>query len=117
MKEVKGINEAVRLAGISRSTFYKYKDYVFSLSESTLTKKATIHFMLKHEKGILASILQILADSKANILTINQNIPIHNTADLSITFDMKNMDIQIEEILEEISALDGVVNVEIIALE
>ena len=105
MKEVKGINEAVRLAGISRSTFYKYKDYVFSLSESTLTKKATIHFMLKHEKGILASILQILADSK------------HNTADLSITFDMKNMDIQIEEILEEISALDGVVNVEIIALE
>ncbi|MGP1562245.1 ACT domain-containing protein [Filifactor alocis] len=117
MKEVKGINEVVRLAGISRSTFYKYKDYVFSLSESTLTKKATIHFMLKHEKGILASILQILADSKANILTINQNIPIHNTADLSITFDMKNMDIQVEEILEEISALDGVVNVEIIALE
>ena len=50
-------------------------------------------------------------------MTINQNIPIHNTADLSITFDMKNMDIQIEEILEEISALDGVVNVEIIALE
>ena len=48
MKEVKGINEAVRLAGISRSTFYKYKDYVFSLSESTLTKKATIHYMLKH---------------------------------------------------------------------
>ena len=41
----------------------------------------------------------------------------HLTADLSITFDMKNMDIQIEEILEEISALDGVVNVEIIALE
>ena len=115
--EVKTINEAVEKMDLSRSAYYKYKDYVFSLSESTLTKKATIHFMLKHEKGILASILQILADSKANILTINQNIPIHNTADLSITFDMKNMDIQIEEILEEISALDGVVNVEIIALE
>ena len=117
MKEVKGINEAVRLAGISRSTFYKYKDYVFSLSESTLTKKATIHFMLKHEKGILASILQILADSKANILTINQTIPLNNVATLTITLDMSQMSIGIEKLISKVKNKHNVLEVKLLGIE
>lgn len=117
MKEVRGISGAVRTVGISRSTFYKYKDYVFSLSESTLSKKATVHFMLKHKSGVLAKILDIMAKNSANILTINQNIPINNTADVSITFDMTKMEVEVDDMLSEIKKLDGVVNSELIALE
>lgn len=117
MKEVKGIMEAVNRVGISRSTFYKYKDSVFSLSESSLTRKATIHFMLKHKSGVLAKILQILAENNANILTIHQNIPINETADVSITIDVSEMNMEVSDILKQFHKLEGVLYLELVALE
>ena len=32
---VKEVSEAVKLVGISRSTYYKYKDYIFAPSNET----------------------------------------------------------------------------------
>lgn len=117
MNEVKSVSSAISKVGISRSTFYKYKDFVFSLSDSSVTQKASIHLMLKHESGVLAEILKILAEKKANVLTINQNIPINRTADVSITFDLQHMDVDIDHLLNQFKELEGVLNAELLALE
>ncbi|MGL5440685.1 MAG: ACT domain-containing protein [Filifactoraceae bacterium] len=114
---VRGVTEAVKRVDISRSTFYKYKDYIFSISEGMIGNKATISFLLSHEPGVLSEILFILAEEKANVLTINQDIPINKIANLSITMDMSNMEINIAELISILQLKKGVVKVEIMAME
>ena len=113
----KGISEVVKEVGISRSTFYKYKDYVFSLSEGMVGNKAILSFLLKDEKGILSSVLKLLSDNDANILTINQDIPINKTANASITIEISGLKVGIYEMVEEIEKLYGVVKCDLLALE
>ncbi len=115
--EVKGITEAVNKVGISRSTFYKYKDYVFSISEGTKGKKVTITMLLSHELGVLSSIINNISEKKGNILTINQDIPINSIANVSITFDITNLVVKLDEILEEIRNSKGVIKVSLVAME
>ena len=113
----KGISEVVKEVGISRSTLYKYKDYVFSLSEGMVGSKAILSFLLKDEKGILSSVLKLLSDNDANILTINQDIPINKTANASITIEISGLKVGIYEMVEEIEKLYGVVKCDLLALE
>jgi chorismate mutase len=115
--KVKGITEAVKQVGISRSAFYKYRDHIFSISEGTLGKKVTIAFLLNDEMGVLSKILNMLANVQGNILTINQDIPINKIANVSITFDITNLVVEIDEILNDIRNLNGVVKLNLIAME
>lgn len=111
------IGEAVKRVGISRSSFYKYKDHVFSLSDGMTGHKATLSFMLKDEKGILSSILKLLSDSNANILTINQDIPINKTANVSITIEISQINLDINSLTKILENTYGVVKCELLALE
>ncbi len=113
----KGITDAVKKLGISRSSFYKYKDCVFNMSEGMIGNKATLSFLLKHEPGVLSSILKILAKNKANVLTISQDIPINKIANLSITFDMSEMETDMDTFLTTLKKVNAVVRVELIAME
>lgn len=113
----KKIGEAVKQVGISRSTFYKYKDYVFPLSDGMVGHKATLSFMLKDEKGVLSSILKCLSDSNANILTINQDIPINKIANVSITIEISQLSKDIHELMDTIKETQGVVDCELLAIE
>lgn len=115
--EVKGITEAVKKVGISRSTYYKYKDYVFTLSEGTKGKMVTINMLLSHELGVLSTILNKISNKRGNILTINQDIPINGIANVSITFDISNLVVELDEIMEEIRASKGIVKLELVAME
>ncbi|MTI68617.1 MAG: ACT domain-containing protein [Firmicutes bacterium] len=115
--EVKGITEAVRKVGISRSTYYKYKDHVFRLAQGAKAKRVTIRFLLKHEMGVLSNILEEMAKDKGNILTINQDSPINNIANVSITFDISNMDKSLNDIIKNFENMKGVEEVELIAME
>ncbi len=114
--KVKGITEAVKNVGISRSTFYKYKDYVFTLSEGNLGKKVTISLLLEHETGVLSDLLNHIADKKVNLLTINQNIPINNIANVSITFDISELSIDFDMLMDEIKNSPGVIMTNLIAM-
>ena len=67
--------EASRLAGISRSAFYKYKDAVFPYDEKRSGRILTVHMVLRDRPGVLSAVLSAFADAGANILTVNQNIP------------------------------------------
>lgn len=115
--ESASINEAVRKTGLSRSAYYKYKDCVMPFYESTKGKKATFLISVENFQGILSSILQIVSASRANILTINQNIPINGLADISISLETSAMYGTVEELLYEIKKMAGVRSCTILSRE
>ncbi|MBU5592144.1 ACT domain-containing protein [Clostridium sp. MSJ-4] len=115
--QVKDISEGVKEVGISRSAYYKYKDYVFPMSENIKGQKATLALLLAHEAGTLSRILDKIAEDKGNIMTINQDIPINNAANVTITFDISQMEVDIKKILYKIQGMDNVIKVKLIALE
>lgn len=115
--KIKEITEAVKVIGISRSTYYKYKDYVFAVSENLNSRKVIIALMLDHEPGTLSKILDKVAFYKGNILTINQEIPINNTANVNITFDMSSLNIELNDFLDEIRAMNHVIKIELVAMD
>ena len=106
--EFNSVNEAVRNVGISRSAYYKYKDSVLPFYEATNGKKVTVLISVENFRGILASVIGKISTSRANILTINQNIPINGVADISISFDTDSMLGTVEDILNDISRVAGV---------
>ena len=69
---VKDVSEAAKAVGISRSTYYKYKDYVFPIGEGAGERKAVVSMTLSHKAGLLGEVLGCLSTQGANILTINQ---------------------------------------------
>lgn len=115
--KVKDISEGVRLVGISRSTYYKYKDFVFTLSEGIVGHKVTLGLVLVHETGTLSKILDKIALEKGNILTINQDIPINNAASVTITFDASKLETEINTLVEEFRAIKNVIKVDLVAVE
>ncbi|MGF7060293.1 ACT domain-containing protein [Brassicibacter mesophilus] len=115
--KVKGITEAVKSVGISRSAFYKYKDYVFTLSEGTRGKKITLSFLLSHQTGVLSKILQMISSNHGNILTINQDNPVNNVANVSITFDISKLQRELEEVIKDIEQVKGVEKLELVSME
>ena len=115
--KVKEITEATKLVGISRSVYYKYKDYVFEFSQMSNGRKATFNMIIAHKKGVLSNILNLISEEGGNILTIDQGIPINNLANLSLTIDISSMKIELSEMLEDLKSLEYVDRVEFIAME
>ena len=50
--KVKEVSQAVKQVGISRSTYYKYKDYLFEPSEIAGGRKAVLSMLLDHTPGV-----------------------------------------------------------------
>lgn len=115
--KVKGVTEAVKVVGISRSAFYKYKDYVYPLTDGPLGKKVTLSFLLSHKAGVLSNVLKIISNNNCNILTINQDSPVNNVANVNMVFDTTHMDKKIEDIICEVEAIKGVEKLELVAME
>lgn len=115
--KIKNISEAVKKVGISRGSFYKYKDLVYETDEANWNRKAVISLMLDDQRGILSAVLKKFADSKASILTINQNIPIHKVASVVISLDLSTMEITIDELLEAIKEVNGTSKVSLVSIE
>ena len=114
---VSSITEAVNKVGLSRSTYYKYCDHVFLLEDGALGNKSTINLILRHESGILSKILDTISSQNGNILTITQNPPENGFANVSIRFDISNLDNSYNTLLEKIKELDGVVQLTLLSLE
>ena len=112
--QAKTINEAVKMAGLSRSAFYKYKNYIFPYSKFSKGKIVTLSLLLEHMPGILSSILDAIAMMKGNVITINQSMPSLGVASVSISIDTQYMVKGIEELIEKIGEEHGVRKVEIL---
>lgn len=116
-KKYANISEAVKAFGISRSTYYKYKDYVFLPEESQVTRKAILSVDLIHLSGSLSSVLDILKDNKISILTISQSLPVNEVANVIISIDITEIDITMSELIKELNALKPVKAAKLLAFE
>jgi chorismate mutase len=113
--EADTVNKAVQMTGISRSAFYKYKDAVRPFQDMLHGRIITFQMMMKDEPGILSAVLNLFADSGANILTINQGLPVNGCAAVYISVETSAMRVSMNELLEQISARAGVLRSEILA--
>ncbi|WP_294153115.1 ACT domain-containing protein [uncultured Clostridium sp.] len=115
--KVKEITEAVKIAGISRSVYYKYRDYVFDFSETSEGRKVTYNIILRNEKGVLSVISNYIAEQGGDILTINQGIPLNGYANLSITIDLSCVEGDIKTLTDGLNNLKNIKKVEFIGME
>lgn len=110
------VSDACKEIGLSRSTYYKYKDYVYRPS-SNYGKKAIMNLKLIDEKGVLSNILNFIAENRGNILAINQEMPIHNIAFVTITLDVIDMEISLSALLDKLRAINEVMDAILMAVE
>ena len=113
--EVDTVHRATQLVGISRSAFYKYKDAVRPFNDMLHGRIVTFQMMLKDEPGALSSVLGVFAHSGANILTINQGIPVSGCAAVTVTAETNSLSRPLEEVEGELRSAVGVVKCEILA--
>ena len=107
------VNEAAELSGISRSSYYKFKDDIEEFHDSVSGMNITLSCEISDETGILASLLGIISGCNANILTIQQSIPISGVADLSISLQIRDNTDDISQMIGKIETLSGVRRVRI----
>ena len=115
--EQMSIKEAVDTMGISRSSFYKYKDDIFPFHDTTTGTTITLMLQVADVPGLLSDVLKIIASSGANILTIHQSIPINGIATLSLSVQILSTTSDISEMVNQMEKQTGVRNVKIIAKE
>ena len=115
--EVSSVKEAVTKVGISRNTYYKYKDYVFEKDTQNTSRQAVLTLILKDEKGSLASVIQTLSEIHTSILTISQALPVARKANVLITLDITHMNATIEELTNTLKTLSCVRSVHLDAIE
>lgn len=115
--KAKRISEAVKMVGISRGTYYKYKDAVFSFNAEQSNRKAIISMILRNEKGTLSKVLSLVSVKQVNVLAINQTIPINGIANVALTLDISDLEIGIQSLVSLIEAMPMVENADLVAVE
>ncbi len=114
---IKDVSQAVREVGISRSTYYKYKDYILEPTDFSGGRKAVLSMMLTHERGVLSALLIKISDARANVLTITQSLPIRNKASVTISLDLSGMKGNMSELVAALSETPGVEQVRLLGIE
>jgi len=113
--EASTVNEATRMTDISRSAFYKYRDAVLPFQNMMTGRIITFQLLLHDEPGLLSSVLDVFAEGKANIITINSIVPTNGTAVVTISAETMDITVSLEELLHQLSTFRGVVKAEILA--
>jgi chorismate mutase len=113
----KTIQSAVSAVGISRSAFYKYQNSVFPFYENSRGKTMTIGLNLDDMPGLLSDVLNMIAAFGANILTINQTIPLNRVANVTLTIETGKMQKNASDLIEKLQSINGVQSLKIIARE
>ena len=110
------VSDACKLLNISRSTYYKYKDYIFRPSKDSGNKAI---FVIKtiDEKGVLSTILSVVYEKLGNVITINQDKPLDETAYISLAIDLSELNCSIEKLKEDLNLIKGFKSVDIMGVE
>lgn len=112
--EARTINEAVDAVDLSRSAYYKYKEYVFPFYEASRDKIVTISFLLEHRNGVLSQLLNIISQANGSVLTINQGIPLQGVANATVSFETATLNMDLEALIDELRMATGVRKLEIL---
>jgi chorismate mutase len=113
-QKVSSVQEAVDRVGISRSSYYKYKEDIFPFHDSTQGKTLTLSCRMDDEPGLLSDVLKVVADFGANILTIHQSIPINGIATLSLSIQILDTTGDVSDMVTEMEKRSGVHNVKVL---
>ncbi|MCM3743463.1 ACT domain-containing protein [Sporosarcina luteola] len=113
--EERTIQEATKRVGLSRSAYYKYKDTVFPFESIARERVLTIFIQLEDRKGSLATILRIVSEAKCNVLTIHQTIPVQGRANITLSLDVTEMEIKMEEFMQRLKAPNFIDSVHLIS--
>ena len=111
------VQEATDKVGISRSSFYKYKDDIFPFYDNTKGKTVTLVVQMDDEQGLLSDLLHVVAVYRANILTIHQSIPVNGVATLTLSVEIRENTENVSGMIEELENLNGIHYVKILARE
>jgi chorismate mutase len=114
--EAATVHEAAERVGLSRSAFYKYKDGVYLLEQTSREKVATFSLDLEHRSGVLSKVLGMLADCDGNVLTIHQSIPLQGMANVVISLDISGLHMTLNELADRLRRTEGVKRAVIIGL-
>ncbi len=109
--KAKNASEAARVAGVSRSAFYKYKDSVYAYDREMAIHTITMSIILEDEPGVLSNLLTEIYKFHANIITVNQNIPVDGVAAVSISAKVNTEHFDEETFLSSVALVPGVVEI------
>ena len=109
------VGEAAARVGISRSAFYKYKDGITAFQDLRGGRILTIHVLLRDQTGLLSTVLGVFARCGANILTINQSLPVNGCAAVTISAETGGMTESVEMLMEDLQRSVGVLKTEVLA--
>lgn len=113
--EAKTINEAVERMELSRSAYYKYKDYVFPFYEASQNKIVTLTLLLEHKQGVLSRVLNTISSDSGSVLTINQGIPLQGVANATVSIETVALTVDLEALLDKLRMVEGVKRLEVLA--
>lgn len=114
---VRDVSQAVKEIGISRSTYYKYKDCILEPSEMAGGRKAVLSMMLAHEPGVLSALLSCISEAGASVLTITQSLPIHDRASVTISLDVSSISCELSGLIGLVNNTPGVEQAKLLAIE
>ena len=113
--EADTVAEAAEKVGISRSAFYKYKDAISPFQDIARGHILTFHVMMRDHPGILSKVLNEFGESGANILTINQSIPVNGVAIITVSAETSGMEGTIDELMQDLMNVADVIKAEVLA--
>lgn len=111
------VSEAVKMVGISRSTYYKYRDMVRDISTVSMGRHAIISMMMSHSVGTLSSMLNIITRYGYSVWTINQNPPVDSKANVVVILELGDDARKLDAMMDEIKALQGLSRVQLLGMD
>ena len=111
------VQEATERVGISRSSFYKYKDDIFPFRDNAKGKTITFIVQMDDVPGLLSRLLNKIAEYNANVLTIHQTIPINGVASLTLSVDILPETGDTQGMFSDMETLNGVRYIKILSRE
>lgn len=115
--KAKTVREAIDIIGLSRSSYYKYKDDVFPIHEKIQGKTITFVMEMEDQPGLLSNVIKVVADCKANILSIHQSIPVNRIALITLSVLVLPITDDVTELFEKIGHAKGIHNLKIVSAE
>jgi len=111
------VQRAIQKVGISRSTFYKYRDTIMPFRENLQGRTITFMIIMEDKPGLLSEVLKVAADYQTSILTILQAIPVNGIASLTISVDVLSTSTDIAQMVADIEALEGICELKLLSRE
>lgn len=111
--EAKSASAAAKMAGISRSAYYKYRDKVFEYNPDNSEEIATLSLVLFDTKGVLSAVTNEIYLVGANVLAINQELPQNGVANVTLTVRIAEMSVSVEALFEKLKSVNGVKSVKL----